>query len=135
MSVRGAVFTPELQPLAPHCLKPLVGTLHHHWRGLVWYDDASYCGARESSGWNTSPWGSNLLCVVHYVAWKRTKTLKLPAEVRLHLCTSRCHTLHEALVDFSQLYWKQFDLRCVPFLCWARLCAETFEAHRTRREL
>ena len=39
-----------------------------------------YCGARESSGWNSSPWGSNLLCVVHYVQWKKKKTLKLPAE-------------------------------------------------------
>ena len=46
------------------------------------YDDfpgdwCKYCGARDTSGWNTGPWGSRTLCVVHYVQWRQKKTLDL----------------------------------------------------------
>ena len=37
----------------------------------------SYCGARDTSGWNVGPWGSRTLCIVHYVQWRQNNTLNL----------------------------------------------------------
>eukprot|EP00736_Rhodelphis_marinus_P008023 Rmarinus@m.21363 len=39
-----------------------------------------YCGARSSSSWRPSPWGSFKLCTVHYNDWSIRKRLALPAE-------------------------------------------------------
>ena len=38
--------------------------------------------AVRSSGFMKGPWGPKTLCVVHYVAWFRTKKLDLSAYVR-----------------------------------------------------
>ena len=40
-------------------------------------DWCRYCGSRDTSGWSRGPWGSRLLCIVHYVAWWQKKKLDL----------------------------------------------------------
>ena len=36
-----------------------------------------YCGAKSSSSWQKSPWGSHYFCTVHYVQWKTKKDLDM----------------------------------------------------------
>lgn len=40
-------------------------------------DWCRYCGARFSSNFTQGPWGPKTLCTVHYINWKKKKSLSL----------------------------------------------------------
>lgn len=70
--------------------------------GVHW---CRYCGAKASSGWGRSPWGSKLLCNSHGQKWRAGKLniIKTFAEVP----TEPINPNENTEATFLRFYWKK----------------------------
>lgn len=88
-----------------------------------------------SSGFMKGPWGPKTLCVVHYVAWFRTKKLDLSAYVRIVLMISCSLNFLQNLLILKQIqnlsictFYKQRNKRIIQNNCILEIvcCANHF---------